>query len=48
MMNLYRGCQHQCINDDLGKKLEPGAALVSERLAVMRFLAERGIKVGVL
>jgi DNA repair photolyase len=35
-------------DDDLGKKLEPGAALVSERLAAMRFLAERGIKVGVL
>ncbi len=48
MMNLYRGCQHQCINDDLGKKLEPGAALVSERLAVMRFLAEQDIKVVLL
>ncbi len=35
-------------DDALGKKLEPGAALVSERLAAMRFLAERGIKVGVL
>lgn len=35
-------------DDDLGKKLEPGAALVSERLAAMQLLAERGIKVGVL
>lgn len=35
-------------DDDLGKKLEPGAALVSDRLAAMHFLAERGIKVGVL
>ena len=35
-------------DDALGKKLEPGAALVSERLTAMQFLAERGIKVGVL
>jgi len=35
-------------DDALGKKLEPGAALVSERLAAMQYLAERGIKVGVL
>ncbi len=35
-------------DDELGKKLEPGAALVSERLAAMRYLADRGIKVGVL
>ncbi len=35
-------------DDALGKKLEPGAALVSERLAAMRFLADCGIKVGVL
>jgi DNA repair photolyase len=35
-------------DDELGKKLEPGAALVSERLAAMKYLSERGIKVGVL
>lgn len=35
-------------DDVLGKKVEPGAALVSERLAAMQFLANRGIKVGVL
>jgi|AutmiccommuBRH23_1029490.scaffolds.fasta_scaffold00388_51 DNA repair photolyase len=35
-------------DDALGKKLEPGAALVSERLAAMQFLAKRGINVGVL
>ncbi len=35
-------------DDGLGKKLEPGAALVSERLAAMQYLAERGIQVGVL
>lgn len=35
-------------DDALGKKLEPRAALVSERLAAMQYLAERGIKVGVL
>jgi DNA repair photolyase len=35
-------------DDNLGKKLEPGAALVSERLAAMKYLSERGIKVGVL
>ena len=35
-------------DDTLGKKLEPGAALVSERLAAMRLLADRGIKTGVL
>lgn len=35
-------------DDVLGKKVEPGAALVSERLAAMQFLVNRGIKVGVL
>lgn len=35
-------------DDALGKKLEPGAALVSDRLAAMRFLTDCGIKVGVL
>jgi DNA repair photolyase len=35
-------------DDQLGRKLEPGAALVSERLAAMQYLAQRGIKVGVL
>ena len=35
-------------DDQLGKKVEPGAALVSERLAAMQYLAQRGIKVGVL
>lgn len=35
-------------DDDLGKKVEPGAALVSERLAAMQSLASRGINVGVL
>ncbi len=35
-------------DDGLGKKLEPGAALVSERLTAMQYLAERGIQVGVL
>lgn len=35
-------------DDHLGKKVEPGAALVSERLAAMQYLAQRGVKVGVL
>ncbi len=35
-------------DDQLGRKLEPGAALVSERLAAMQYLAQRGVKVGVL
>lgn len=35
-------------DDQLGKKVEPGAALVSERLAAMQYLAQSGIKVGVL
>ncbi len=34
-------------NDDLGKKVEPGAPLVSDRLAAMRYLANNGIAVGV-
>ena len=34
-------------DDDLGKKLEPGAPLVSARLRAMKILAERGIPVGV-
>ena len=35
-------------HDDLGKKLEPGASLVSERLRAMETLASRGILTGVL
>jgi DNA repair photolyase len=35
-------------DDDLGKKLEPGASLVSERLRAMETLANRGILTGVL
>jgi DNA repair photolyase len=34
-------------DDELGRKVEPGAALVSERYRAMRVLAERGIAVGV-
>jgi DNA repair photolyase len=34
-------------DDDLGKKLEPGAPLVSARLRAMKILAEHGIPVGV-
>jgi len=35
-------------DDDLGRKLEPGAPRVSERLAAMRVLAENGILTGVI
>lgn len=35
-------------DDALGKKVEPGASLVSERLAAMRALAERGLVTGAL
>ncbi len=34
-------------DDELGKKLEPGASLVSERLKAMRVLAQRGIHTGI-
>lgn len=34
-------------DDELGKKLEPGASLVSERFAAMRQLAEAGIPTGI-
>jgi DNA repair photolyase len=34
-------------DDDLGKKLEPGASLVSDRLKAMRVLAAHGIHTGV-
>jgi DNA repair photolyase len=34
-------------DDELGKKLEPGAPLVSERLRAMRVLADNGILTGV-
>ncbi|MBN1666591.1 MAG: radical SAM protein, partial [Anaerolineales bacterium] len=34
-------------DDDLGKKLEPGAARVSERFSTMRALAEAGIHTGI-
>ncbi len=34
-------------NDELGKKVEPGAALVSRRFAAMRTLAQNGILTGV-
>jgi DNA repair photolyase len=34
-------------DDDLGKKLEPGSARVSERFEAMRVLADRGIQTGV-
>ena len=34
-------------DDDLGKKLEPGAPCVSERLAAMKILTENGILTGV-
>jgi DNA repair photolyase len=34
-------------DDDLGKKLEPGAPLVSERFRAMRTLVDRGIQTGV-
>jgi DNA repair photolyase len=33
--------------DELGKKLEPGASLVSDRFRAMRALADRGIQTGV-
>ena len=33
--------------DELGKKLEPGAALVSDRFKAMRAIAEKGIQTGV-
>ena len=36
-----------CADDELGQKLEPGAALVSERFRAMQILAERGIRTGV-
>ncbi len=35
-------------DDDLGRKVEPGAPAVSRRFAAMRKLAERGISTGVL
>jgi DNA repair photolyase len=35
-------------DDDLGKKVEPGAPLVSRRFRAARILAERGIQVGLL
>jgi DNA repair photolyase len=35
-------------DDDLGKKLEPGASLVSQRFAAMAALAARGIRTGAL
>jgi len=34
-------------DDELGKKLEPGAALVSNRFRAMRAIADRGIQTGV-
>jgi len=34
-------------DDELGKKVEPGAPLVSRRFAAMRALADRGIQTGV-
>jgi DNA repair photolyase len=34
-------------DDELGKKLEPGAALVSDRFRAMRVIADRGIQTGV-
>jgi len=34
-------------DDVLGKKVEPGAPLVSERFAAMKFLADQGVRVGV-
>jgi DNA repair photolyase len=34
-------------DDELGKKLEPGAALVSDRFKAMRAIADRGIQTGV-
>jgi DNA repair photolyase len=34
-------------DDVLGKKVEPGASLVSERFAAMKFLADQGVRVGV-
>ncbi len=34
-------------NDDLGKKLEPGAPLVSKRLKAMKTLSDAGIQTGV-
>jgi len=34
-------------DDVFGKKVEPGAPLVSERFAAMNFLASQGVKVGV-
>ncbi len=34
-------------DDVLGKKVEPGAPLVSDRFAAMKFLADQGVRVGV-
>jgi DNA repair photolyase len=34
-------------DDELGKKLEPGAALVSDRFKAMRIIADRGIQTGI-
>ena len=34
-------------DDELGRKLEPGAALVSDRFKAMRAIADRGIQAGV-
>jgi len=34
-------------DDRLGKKIEPGAPLVSDRFAAMKYLAEKGVQVGV-
>lgn len=34
-------------DDELGRKIEPGASLVSERFAAIQALAERGIQAGV-
>jgi len=34
-------------DDELGRKLEPGASLISERFAAIHALAERGIQAGV-
>ena len=57
-IDLLQGIEHKTqalvsftittCDDQLGKKVEPGAALVSERLAAMQYLAQSGIKVGVL
>jgi DNA repair photolyase len=34
-------------DDELGKKLEPGAPLVSERFRAMRIIADRGLQTGI-